>query len=334
MYINNKKISGFKDFYILIKEFFTYREKGGNALSKSAEADILISLLPYAVFGCLLFGVRAVLVLALSVVLSVGLDCLCDLILKKGFKINLTAVISGLLVGMILSSKLNIWLVVAVNVSATLLRKTVFKDKALKLTTPALFSRGLLFVLFLGQFSVYAAPFLNTKIHLPVESFYYPVSFVGSAKMYFFGLHSGNIGETSVLLILVGGIYLMLRRIIKPIIPVSFIVTTAVISLVLGQSISISILGSGLFFAAFFMTLGYNFTSAARYKNILYGITCGGLTVFLRFVFKTEAVLLAVVIADFAFYCVTRRNIKKFIRFVKKPDFKKLLRKITKAFSV
>lgn len=331
MYINNKKISGVKDIFTVFKDFFTYRKKEEKELGKSIEADIFISLLPCAVFGCLLFGISAVLVLALSVILSVGLDCLCNLILKKGFKISLTAVISGLLLGLTLSSKLDIWFVVAVSVFSTLLRKTVFKDKALKVTTPSLFARGLLFALFLSDFSVYAQPFLNTKASLPLESLYTSSE---SAKLYFFGLHSGNIGETSVLLILVGGIYLMLRRIISPAIPVSFVAATAVISLVLGQSLTVSLLGGGLFFACVFMTLGYNLTSAARYKKILYGIACGGLTVFLRFVFKTEATLLAVLIADFVFYCFTLSNIKKFIRFVKKPDFKKLLRKITKAFSV
>ena len=177
-------------------------------------------------------------------------------------------------------------------------------------------------------------PFLNTRHYLPIETFYKSISFAGSAKMYFFGLHCGNIGETSVLLILVGGIYLCLRHIINPIIPVSFIITTAVISFAFGQNLSVSLLGSGLFFAAFFMTMGYNFMSVSRYKKILYGIVCGALTVLLRFIFKTEAVLLAVLIADFVFYCITRRNIKMFIKFVKKPDFKRVFKKMGKAFSV
>lgn len=334
MDIKQKRISNFKDIYVMVKEFFCYRQKAVTPLSKSALADIFISLLPCAIFGCLLFGFRAVLVLALSVVLSVGADCLCDVIFKKGFKINYSAALSGLLMGLVLSSVLNIWLVVAVVLLATLLRKTVFKDKSLMFTTPSLLARGLLAILFIGQFGTYVIPFLNTEIYLPVETFYHSISFVGSAKMYFFGLHGGNIGETSVLLILVGGIYLMLRRIINPIIPVSFIITTAVLSLALGQNLAVSLLGSGLFFASVFMTLGYNFMAAARYKKLLYGIVCGALTVLLRFVFKTEAVLLAVVIADFVFYCITRHNIKKMINFVKKPNFKKLLHEISKAFSV
>lgn len=334
MDIKQKMISQLKGTYLTLKAFFGHRSKEVISLRKSVLADIFISVLPCAIFGCLLFGLRALLILAISVVLSVGLDCLCDVIFKKGFKINYSAAVSGLITGLILSSVLNIWLVLAVNMLAIILRKTVFKDKSLCITTPALFARGLLAVLFAAQFGGYALPFLNTAASLPVDSLYSAATFTFSAKTAFFGLHSGNIGETSELLILVGGIYLMLRRVVSPIIPISFIATTAVLSFAFGQNLAVSLLGGGLFFAAFFMTLGYNFTASARYKKILYGIFGGALTVLLRFCFKTEAVLLAVVISDFLFYCITRRNIKRFIKFLKNPNFKRLFKKIGKAFSV
>jgi electron transport complex protein RnfD len=303
-------------------------------LSKLDLAEIFISLLPASVFGALVFGFKAVVILLLSVILSVGLDFLWRLIFKKEKRIDYSTAIIGLLVGLTLSSRLNILLVVALNVLLILLRRTLFKNNGIRFTTSLLFSRFILAVIFYKAFSCYAVPFVGEIGRLPIDSLYFSYSYVEPAKYLFFGIHSGNIGDISVFLVLLGGIYLIFRRIINPIIPASFILSSAILSLIFGQSLAISLLGGGIFFAAFFLSMDYSFQPSSRIKKILYGVACAVLTFIVRAILKTEGVYLAVLIADLIFVCITRKNVKAFIQFVKKPDFKSLLNKFKMAFTV
>lgn len=295
-------------------------------------ADVFIAIAPLLFFGCLLFGIRALLVSAICIVAFVAGDYVWDILVKKtkrGIKdISLSSVFSGVVLAMSLSSSLNIWLVVAISVFAAFLMKTLFKEKTMYVAAPALVARGIFSLVFFRAFSVYGIPFAGTTAQIaPLDTMLNSTPVTFSAKFLFFGLHNGNIGETSVFLIAVGGIYLMLRRIINPIIPVSFITTCAILSLCFGENIAISLLGGGLFFAATYMALSYSFKTTPLYKKVLFGVCCGILTFVLRKLLKTEAAYLSVLITEAAFRLVTVNNIKSGLRFAKKPDFKKLLKK-------
>ena len=339
MDIKNKILAVLKPLSLRVLDFFKKKETATRTeLTKMDEADIIIALLPLAIFGCLLFGLRAVLVVSVCIAVCLGADFLWDIIFKKERKgINFSAIITGLLLGLTLNSVLNVALCVLLSVVTIALMKTIFKDKPQFVAFPILVTRILLAVVFFGAFSHYVLPFVHTPVQwLPFDNLYIPSfsSYYYPAKYLFFGLHSGNIGETSVLLITVSGIYLMLRKLINPIIPLSFIATSFLLSLIFGEGLAVSLMGGGLFFAAMFMTLDYSFKTSPRYKKLLYGVACGLLTFVLRKLFKTESVLLAVLITDFVFFYVTQRNIKRTINFIKKPDFKKLLNKVKRVFSV
>ncbi len=333
--IAKKAFKTLKPFISPVVNFFNIQEAPTKTIfTKLNLAEILISILPLAIFGSLIFGFKAVLILLISVISSIGFDFLWNLIVKKEKTIDYFTVVIGLLVGLTLSSSLNILLVIALNVILTLLRKTLFKNNGIRFTTCLLLSRFILEVVFYKAFTSYAMPFIGGAGRLPIASFFFTYSYVEPAKYLFFGIHSGNIGDTSILLVLLGGIFLLLRGFINPIIPVSFILSSSVLSIIFGQNLAISILGGGIFFAAFFLTMDYSFIPSSRIKKILYGIACAVLTFILRAILKTEGVYLAVLIADILFIFVTRKNIKAFIRFIKKPDFKLLLNKLKTAFSV
>ena len=337
MSILQKAIKIIKDYFFAGINFLRKTDLGTKqCLSAADSVDILVSLSPVTLFGCMLFGWRAVLTIVVCIVVCFGTDILWDVIFKKKRKgINYSIIVTGLLVGLTLSSVLNVIISALLSVLTVLLIKTVFKKNSQRVIAPVLIPRILLAIIFFGAFSYYVLPFVNTSSELlPIDNLYFCTSYIQPAKYLFFGLHSGNIGETSVLLILIGGIYLMLRKIINPIIPISFILTVGMFSLIFGEIVSLSLLGGGLFFAAIFMTMDYGFKAAPRYKKYLYGVVCGILTFMLRRLFKTEAVLLAVLITDAVFFYFTRRNIKKVIRFIKEPDFSGLLKKVKKAFSV
>ncbi|MBQ4119009.1 MAG: RnfABCDGE type electron transport complex subunit D [Clostridia bacterium] len=335
MKIKEKAFGILKQSISSVVNFFTKQEMPTKtALSKLDLAEIFIALLPMAIFGSLIFGFKAVLVLLVSVILSVGLDALWSLIIKKEKRIDYSTAIIGLLMGLTLSSRLNILLIVVLNIILIILRKTVFKNNGIRFTTCLLLSRFILEVVFYKAFTSYAIPFVGGVGRIPVDSFFFSYSYVEPAKYLFFGIHSGNIGDTSILFALLGGVYLMLRGVINPIIPASFIFSSAVLALIFGQDLAISLLGGGIFFAAFFLTFDYSFRKSSRIKKILYGAACAVLTFIIRAVLKTEGVYLAMLIADIIFIYVTRKNIKALIGFIKKPDFKKLLNRFKMAFSV
>ncbi len=315
--------------------FFTQEDKATRTELKGLDlADIFISLAPAAVFGCLLFGFRAVLILLICMLIPVAFDFLWNLIFKKAKNgVNWGTALSGLILGLAVSSQLNIFLVIAISVLLAVLSEFVFKNRSADLIFPSLLVRVVLGVIFFGAFKVYCFPFMSIKAQmLPLDYIFSATSFIYPAKYLFFGLHSGNIGETSVLLLLVGGIYLMLRKIINPIIPTCFIASVAILSLIFGRSLSISLLGGSLFFAAFVLTLDYSFKTTPRYKKILYGVLCGVLTFFIREILHTEGALYAVLIIHIAFLYINRKNIKCVINWFRKIDFKGIFLKIKGLF--
>ena len=101
-------------------------------------------------------------------------------------------------------------------------------------------------------------------------------------KSLFFGMHAGSIGETSAFLLLVGGVYLMLRRIISPVIPACFIGTAALFSLISGQNLAVSVLGGGLILGAVFMATDYTTSPVTALGKAVFGVGCGVITFVIR----------------------------------------------------
>ena len=99
----------------------------------------------------------------------------------------------------------------------------------------------------------------------------------------FFGMHSGAIGETSAFLLIIGGLYLMLRRVIKPIIPVAFIGTVAIASLIAGTDLKLALFGGGLMLGAIFMATDYVTTPTTNLGKLIFGVGCGLITFVIRY---------------------------------------------------
>lgn len=334
MDIKSKVVSFLSSFLTVFKNFFLEQDNSTRQkFSKYDLADIFVALCPAAVFGCLLFGFRAVLVLAITSFIPVSFDFLWNFIFKKEKKINWQIALGGIILGMSLSSRLNVLLVLAVSIGYAVLCKFVFSGKELFLVFPVLIARTVFSIIFYGAFQVYAIPFMNKIAETgSMDYLFINTSFIPSAKYLFFGIHSGNIGETSVLMMLLGLIYLMLRKIINPVIPVCFVGSLAVLSLIFGRYMSISLLGGGLFFSAFIFAIDYSFKTTPRYKKIVFGLLCGVLTFVLREIFKSEAVALAVLISYIIMYCLNRKNIKFVVGFFAKFDYKGFVKKITSKF--
>ena len=103
----------------------------------------------------------------------------------------------------------------------------------------------------------------------------------GLATM-FLGNHAGSLGETCALALIIGGIYLLVRKVITWHIPVAYIATVAVLSLIAQQDLSIQLLGGGLLLGAIFMATDYTTSPMTNVGKLIYGVGCGLLTMMIR----------------------------------------------------
>ena len=205
--------------------------------------DVIIALLPATVFGCVIFGWRAALVVAVSVASAVIFEFLWNLIFKKQQSVlDFSAVVTGLILGMNLPGTMPLWMVVIGNFIAIIIVKQFFGGIGHNFANPAITARIALMVSFPAAMTAYAIPFSaadTVTSATPLAAIYGDAASTVTVKEAFFGLQSGCIGETSAFLLIVGGLYLILRRVINPVIPLSFIGTVALASLITGQNVGL-----------------------------------------------------------------------------------------------
>lgn len=240
--------------------------------------DVIIALLPAAIYGCILFGLNAALVIITTVITAVASEALWNLALKKQQTIgDFSAVLTGLLLGMNLSSKTPLWIAAIGSVVAIIVVKQMFGGLGFNFANPAMTARIVLLVSFAGQMSKYVSPIDAVSSATPLAQ---ETTF--TLKQMFFGMHAGCIGETSSFLLIIGGLYLMLRRVIKPIIPVAFIGTVAIATIIAGGDLKLAIFGGGLMLGAIFMATDYVTTPTTDLGKLVFGIGCGLITFVIR----------------------------------------------------
>ena len=247
--------------------------------------DVIIALLPAAIYGCILFGWRAIVILAITITTAVASEALWNLALHKQQTIgDFSAVLTGLLLGMNLSSQTPFWIAAIGSVVAIIVVKQMFGGLGFNFANPAMTARIVLLVSFAGKMSVYVPPIVWSSGAVDAIATATPLAQETSftLKQLFFGMHAGCIGETSSFLLIVGGVYLMLRRVIKPIIPVAFVGTVAIASLVAQNDIALSVFGGGLMLGAIFMATDYVTTPTTNLGKLIFGVGCGLITFVIR----------------------------------------------------
>ncbi len=242
--------------------------------------DVIIALLPAAIYGCILFGLNAILLLVTTIAVAVAAEAVWNIALHKPQTIgDLSAVVTGLLLGMNLSSQTPIWIAAIGSGIAIIVVKQMFGGLGFNFANPAMTARIVLLVSFAGKMSVYVRPIDAVATATPLSG---STSYVFGFKELFFGMHGGCIGETSSFLLIIGGLYLILRRVIKPIIPVCFIGTVALATLIAGGDIKTAVFGGGLMLGAIFMATDYVTTPTTDLGKVIFGVGCGLITFVIR----------------------------------------------------
>ena len=253
----------------------------------------VIALLPALAFSLYAFGIGALVVIAVSVLGCVMTEYLIQRYLIKG-ELTITngsAVITGLLLAMNLPSNLPVWIVLIGCVVAIGLGKYAFGGLGQNIFNPAILGRVFLLISFPQQMTSWPLPMVNRASYLDATT---GATILGKMKLNelvpdnvdlmgaFMGQMGGSLGEMCGLAILLGGAYLLVRRIISWHIPVSIIATVALFSWCAGINPLVSILSGGVLLGAVFMATDY-VTSPMTHKGmVLYGVMIGVITMVIR----------------------------------------------------
>ncbi len=278
--------------------------------------DVVFALMPAAIFGCILFRLSAVLLILVCVGTAVLAEYLWNKALKKENTISdLSAVVTGLLLALNLSPAVPLWVAAIGSVVAIIVVKQMFGGIGHNFANPAISARIVLLVSFPSFMTTYKEPLLDAMTGptpLAAESGTYTLSNL------FWGVHSGAIGETSAFLLLCGGAYLVLRRVISPIIPLCFIGTVAVTTLVSGGDPLVAILSGGVMLGAIFMATDYSTSPTTNWGKAIFGVGAGLITFIIRkFGALPEGVSYAILIMNILVPYINKATLKKPFGYVK-----------------
>lgn len=244
--------------------------------------DVIIALLPALVASVLIFGWRALLVTAVCVLTCVLGEWLFELLCKRQNTVSdLSAVVTGVLLACNLPVGIPLWQAVFGSVVAIVVVKQLFGGIGKNFANPAITARIVMLLSFAGSMSDFSAVSDTVSSATPLTALSAGES-VPSLLDLFLGRHGGSLGETCVLAILIGGVYLICRRVITWHTPVVFIGTVFIFTWLLGEDPLVHILTGGLMLGAFFMATDYSTTPPTKWGKVIFGIGCGLITVLIR----------------------------------------------------
>ncbi|MBR2861091.1 MAG: RnfABCDGE type electron transport complex subunit D [Clostridia bacterium] len=249
--------------------------------------DVIIALLPALIAGTVIFGIRALLITAVCIFTCVAGEFVFNVITKKQQTVkDLSAVVTGLLLALNVPANIPVWQCVIGSLFAIIVVKCVFGGIGCNIVNPAITARVFMIIAF-GAMAKAAFP-----VNVDGVSGATPLADLQQGVKteildLFLGRIGGSIGETSKLALLLGGIYLLARKVITWQIPVTFIGTVFVMSFLLdGLSLLNAlywILSGGLFIGAFFMATDYVTSPSTAWGKVIFGVGAGLLTAIIRF---------------------------------------------------
>ena len=296
----------------------------------SVMTDVIIALVPALIWGVICFGIRA----AVVVILSVASCVLSELIFQKLTRRRVTvgdcsAAVTGLLLGLSLSSSVPYYLPVVGGVFAIVVAKQLFGGIGKNFMNPALAARVFLFA-WPSEMNVFVKPFSRigvfaSKADVDLVAGATPLSSLKTGMLpdvsvteLVLGEVSGCIGEVSVVLLLLGAAYLLCRRVITWHIPVSYLGVVALLTLIFprnadaGSFMLSQLFTGGLILGAFFMATDYSTSPITGRGKLIFGAGCGALTVLIRyFGGYPEGVSFAILIMNSLVYYIDRVTVPR-----------------------
>ena len=276
-----------------------------NETTSTIMRDVIIALLPALVFACVRFGARAIALTAVSVVGCVFWEWLYRKLMKKPQSVgDLSAALTGVLLAFVSPVTTPYWMIVIGGFFAIVVVKQLFGGIGKNFVNPALAGRAFLVGSYAGVMTTWIdpavsrAPLMGSTADIITAAT--PMAYLKTGDIaglmseysvldMFVGMSGGSMGEISALALLIGGVYLIWRKVINWQTPVAYIATVAVITFLFpkaGSGIDFmlySVFGGGLFLGAFFMATDYVTSPVTKKGQLIFGIGCGLFTVLIRY---------------------------------------------------
>lgn len=282
-----------------------------NETTRSIMLDVIIAMLPALVWAIITFGVKALLLSVVSVAGCMFWEWLYRKLMKKPQSVgDLSAVVTGMLLAFVSPVTTPLWMIVIGDFFAIVVVKQLFGGIGKNFVNPALAGRAFLLGSYAGVMTTWIDP-LQNKAPLfgstaDIVTSATPLammkgsgdavaaSFAQLTEKYtvadmFLGKIGGSMGEVSALLLIVGGAYLIWRKVINWQTPVAYIASVAVLTFLFPKAggnlewMLYSIFGGGLMLGAFFMATDYATSPVTKKGQLIFGIGCGLFTVFIRY---------------------------------------------------
>lgn len=285
----------------------------GRDSTRGIMLDVIIALLPAFALSIYFFGVNSAIVTAVCVAACVGFEALWCVLMKKPMSIgDLSAVVTGMLLAFNLPASIPIWQAVVGALVAIVVVKQLFGGIGCNFVNPALAGRVVMAISFTSTMVNYSFPLryltragADVMTSSTVLTGATPLAALAGgtnapALSLFLGEHGGVLGETSCAALLLGGVYLCVRKVIKPIIPLAYIGSTFLFSWMFGNEHPLLfILSGGLFLGAIFMATDYVTSPYTDKGKWIFGVGCGLLTAVIRmFANSAEGVSFSILIMN------------------------------------
>ena len=240
---------------------------------------VCIALVPTLIASVIIFGINSLILTAVTVAACVIFEYLyCKLVGREVAISDFSAVVTGMLLAFNLPATLPWWMAVVGAFIAIVIVKQLFGGLGYNFANPAIVGRIALAMGFASRMSTYGFPADATSTATPLasaEGIDYVTLLLGN--------HGGVLGETCAITLLLGGLYLIATKVISPTIPVTYLATVAVLSLVSGRDPIYQLLSGGLMLGAFFMATDYVTSPTTTKGKIVFGLGLGVITCAIRF---------------------------------------------------
>ncbi len=261
----------------------------GNFRTNRIMLDVVLALLPALAVGVWFQGARALLVALICVAAAVLAEWLYARVTKtRNTVVDGSAMVTGLLLAMTLPATVPYWQAVLGSVFAIIVVKALCGGLGQNIFNPALAARAFLLLIFPVGLTRYAG-LDGVTAATPLHHMVMPALPEESLMDMFIGRCPGSIGEVSALALLLGGAYLVYRKVISIRIPAAYLGTLALLTLVFSKTgdplrwMGYSLLSGGVMLGAIFMATDYATSPATPMGQVVYGVGCGVLTVLFRY---------------------------------------------------
>ncbi len=261
--------------------------------TSSIMMNVAAAMVPAAIAATLIFGVRALVLVLVSVAFSVFFEYIYRKLMHLDCTISdWSAVVTGMLIAFNVPSTLPVWMVILADAMAIIVVKQLFGGIGDNFVNPAIAARIFLLISFSGRMTTWADPINFVGGPVDAVSGATPLAILTAADAkvsdapdminMLLGIRGGSLGETCAVALLVGGIYLIWKKVITATIPVTVLVTVFVMSLVTGLNPWYMLVSGGTMLGAFFMATDYVTSPVREPGKVIYGIGIGVITVLIR----------------------------------------------------